>query len=262
MIPTESKTQGFDPSHFVKLARLEQGNFWFRARNKLILWSLARFASDARNFLEVGCGTGFVLQAVACQFPRTEIHGSELLEEGLVFAAERLPRAQLSVLDVKQLCGMNSYDAIGAFDVLEHIDDDVLALSNLFRALRPGGKLFINVPQHEFLWSYSDEIACHERRYERADLFKKLQQEGFKTIFATSFVALPLPLMLASRMRQKRANDKLSVLTELEIRGPLNFALEQILNVEIALVRLGVRWPFGGSLFIVAEKPVETARPS
>jgi SAM-dependent methyltransferase len=245
---------GFDPTHFARLARAEAGNFWFRARNKLILWSIAKFAPGARNFLEVGCGTGFVLQAIAARFPTMALAGSELFAEGLPFAAERIPQARLRTLDAKQIDIENEFDAIGAFDVIEHIDDDVLVLSNLHKALTPGGHLFINVPQHQFLWSQSDDIACHCRRYERPELVKKLQHAGFTIELTTSFVALLLPMMLASRWWSNNVDRSQSVLSELEMRGPLNFLLEQILNVELTLVHLGIRWPMGGSLYVVARK--------
>ncbi len=245
---------GFDPSHFARLARAEAGNFWFRARNRLILWSVEKFAPSAENFLEIGCGTGFVLQAIAERFPNMSLSGSELFAEGLPFASKRIPQASLRTLDAKQLDIENEFDAIGAFDVIEHIDNDVLVLSNLHKALRIDGHLFINVPQHQFLWSQSDEIACHCRRYERQDLVKKLEYAGFTVVFATSFVALLLPMMLVSRWWSNNVDRSQSVLSELEMRGPLNFLLEQILNLELALVRLGVRWPMGGSLYVVARK--------
>lgn len=251
----EQEKVGFDPAHFAALANAEAGNFWFRARNRLILWALSKYAPSVRRFLEIGCGTGFVIQALSIRFPDAEIHGSELFPEGLPFAAERVPRARLSVLDAKRLTSTREFDAIGAFDVLEHIDDDCLVLRNLYQAIVPGGKLFINVPQHRFLWSHSDEIACHYRRYERAELFQKLKASGFEIVFATSFVSLLLPVMLLSRMWQKHVDQSKSVLSELEVRGLTNFVLEQVLDMELFLVRLGVAWPMGGSLFVVASKP-------
>lgn len=254
MSSTTADRVGFDPTHFAKLARAEAGNFWFRARNQLILWSICQFAPTARTFLEIGCGTGFVLQAIASRFPNISLSGSELFEEGLPFAAERVPQARLRTLDAKNIDIENAVDAIGAFDVIEHIDDDVLVLRNLHKALTQDGHLFINVPQHQFLWSQSDDIACHYRRYERQDLLTKLAACGFEIELVTSFVALLLPMMIASRWWSNNVDRNKSVMSELETRGPLNFILEQILNVEIMLVRLGIRWPMGGSLYVVARK--------
>jgi hypothetical protein len=60
---------GFKPEYFAKLARFEEGNFWFRARNRLIQWALGNHFPDARSFFEVGCGTGFVLKGVRERLP-------------------------------------------------------------------------------------------------------------------------------------------------------------------------------------------------
>ena len=66
-------SSSYDPKYFDELITLEENNFWFINRNKLILWFIKRYASDAGSFLEIGCGTGFVLSAVASQFPAWDI---------------------------------------------------------------------------------------------------------------------------------------------------------------------------------------------
>lgn len=246
---------GYDPSHFAALARSEATNFWFKARNKLIISALAKYAKEARTFLEIGCGTGFVLQAIAERFPSLTITGTELFPEGLEFAAKRVPRANLLTLDARELGDQHKYDAIGAFDVIEHIYEDELVLRNLFDALNPNGWLFINVPQHMFLWSRSDELACHYRRYELSEMKRKLESAGFRVISSTSFVVLLLPLMFLSRLIQNKIFHSHSVFSELQINGLPNFVLEQVLYMELALGNLGIRWTMGGSLFVVARKP-------
>src|SRR4029079_5179114 len=59
-----SENAGFRPEYFDELARFEADNFWFRARNELIVWALQRYFPAGRSFLEVGCGTGFVLSGI------------------------------------------------------------------------------------------------------------------------------------------------------------------------------------------------------
>ena len=68
--------EGFKPEYFASLAQLEAGNFWFRSRNALIVWALRKYFPAARSFLEVGCGTGFVLSGIARAFPEAELTGS------------------------------------------------------------------------------------------------------------------------------------------------------------------------------------------
>src|SRR5262245_32874290 len=85
--------RGYDPAHFAELARLEAGNFWFRARNRLIVWALRRHFPGIRRFLEVGCGTGYVLTGIAQALPALAVTGSEASAHGLAFAARRVPGA-------------------------------------------------------------------------------------------------------------------------------------------------------------------------
>ncbi len=88
---------GFQPEYFSELAALESGNFWFQARNKLILWVLQRYFPNFYRFLEIGCGTGFVLSGVAKAFPEAVLTGSEVFSVSLAYAANRLSGAELTV---------------------------------------------------------------------------------------------------------------------------------------------------------------------
>ncbi|MGB8432800.1 MAG: class I SAM-dependent methyltransferase, partial [Burkholderiales bacterium] len=132
---------GYDPAHFAELARLEADNFWFRARNRLIVWALERFFPGARNMLEVGCGTGFVLAGIAQTRPRLRLTGSEAATEGLEFTAARVPSAALIQMDALSIPFREEFDVVAACDVIEHIEDDRAVLAELAAALTPGGGL-------------------------------------------------------------------------------------------------------------------------
>jgi SAM-dependent methyltransferase len=114
---------GFRPEAFEKLYSLEAQNFWFRARNKMILWALDTFFPYADNMLEIGCGTGYVLEGIAKYRPKMALSGSELFAEGLQFAARRVKDSgRLFQMDARRIPFENEFDIIGAFDVLEHIE--------------------------------------------------------------------------------------------------------------------------------------------
>jgi SAM-dependent methyltransferase len=244
---------GFDPSYFDSLFELECGNFWFRARNALIDWALRRYFPAARTLLEIGCGTGFVLSELQRRHPELEVTASELYVEGLSRAARRLPRARLLQLDARQLPFTEEFDVIGAFDVLEHIDEDEAVLAEMARAVKPGGGLLITVPQHPWLWSAADSYAYHRRRYTRAELLRKLEAAGLRALRCTSFVTLLLPAMLASRRAQRDADD-FDPRREFAIPRWLNRLLEGVLGVERGLISAGLSLPVGGSLLIVAAR--------
>jgi tRNA G46 methylase TrmB len=82
---------GFKASYFPELARLEETNFWFRGRNRLIVWATKTYAPQLNSFLEIGCGMGYVLSGIADAFPRAELSGSEIFTAGLAFSSTRVP---------------------------------------------------------------------------------------------------------------------------------------------------------------------------
>jgi SAM-dependent methyltransferase len=245
---------GFEPSLFATFARLEERNFWFRARNRLILWALGKYAPDFGSFLEVGCGTGFVLSAIRARFPGRTLTGGEIFLDGLSIAAKRLPGVRLMQMDARQIPFADEFDALGAFDVIEHIDEAELALAQIRKALKPGGIAIITVPQHAWLWSPADEYAGHKRRYSAAEIERAVKSAGFRLLRSTSFVTSLLPALMLSCLLKKYLRRKFAPLYELYISQPLNTLLETILNIEISSISSGLSYPVGGSRLVVAAK--------
>ena len=248
---------GFDPADFGKLASFEERHFWFGARNRLICDLVGRWLPQARSLLEIGCGTGHVLRALARCRSWERVAGSELHPSGLAFAADRLPDAELVQMDARFIPADKVFDIIGAFDVLEHIDEDELVLSAMRRALTPQGGIVVAVPQHPFLWSKVDEAAHHVRRYGRGELERKVERAGFRVVFSGSYNALLMPLLVASRvlgpMRATRKEDASASdsKAEVHVAPAMNGVLSKMLGAEVALTRMGVRWPVGGSRLVV-----------
>lgn len=258
LTPARSGTaDGFDPAQFAVLFELEAGNFWFRARNALILWAIGKFFPAAGRMLEIGCGTGYVLSAIEGARPELELTGSEIYLEGAKLAARRVQRAQIVQMDGRAMPFASEFDLIGAFDVLEHVDDDAAVLREAMRALRPGGGLIMTVPQHPTMWSATDEFAHHQRRYTRVELLSKVKMAGFAVVRCTSFVTLLQPLMLASR-RLGRDPAHYDPLAEYRISPWLNHLLEAVMGFERQLIKAGLNLPIGGSLLVVAVKEYRT----
>jgi len=246
---------GFDPAAFAVLSALEDRNFWFRARNRLILWALKRWQPGTQRHLEVGCGTGYVLAAVSRAFPQARVTGTEVFVAGLPYAAARVGDGELLQMDARQIPYADEFDTIGAFDVIEHIEEDERVLSQIARALRAGGVLLLTVPQHRWLWSTQDELARHVRRYTARELREKVTRTGLQVEFETSFVSLLLPLMALSRLRRRgRVEVGLAGSDELDPPRWLGSALETIMNFELRLISLGFRFPAGGSRMLIARK--------
>jgi SAM-dependent methyltransferase len=242
----------FPTEYFARLAQLEGHNFWFRARNRLIIWALGEYFGNARSFLEVGCGTGFVLSGIAQSKPVLALSASEMQSAGLAYAAKRVPHAQFLQMDARRMPFVEEFDVIGAFDVLEHIDEDDEVLAAMCRAVRPGGGVILTVPQHPRLWSAQDEHAGHVRRYTRGQLVAKMRRAGFALLRASSFVSLLLPLLAMARLARWR--DAQDPFAELRIGGMLNRVLEKTLDFERALIARGISFPYGGSLLALGRK--------
>jgi len=245
--------QPFPQNAFEYLASAESQHWWFRSRNQIITWVLRAKVDRMNNFLEVGCGTGFVISGIAEAFPTVELEASEYFENALVFARERLPQCKFLQLDATAMEVENAYDCIGSFDVIEHIYADDCVLSNFHRALHSGGFILLTVPQHPWLWSAADDYAHHVRRYTARELRQKVVLAGFRIEYCTSFVSLLLPLMALQRfsLRNRRYNPD----SEFKISPILNFTLHLLMQLELGLMRLGLRFPAGGSLLLLARKP-------
>ena len=251
-----ARKESYDPAWYPDLARLEDANFWFRARNRLIRWLARRHLPPAGAFLEIGCGTGFVLKMLRDELRRGwTLTGSETHCEGLRFAMQRVGAGvEFQQIDANALPYRGEFDAIGAFDVLEHIRDDGDALRQIHAALKHDGVLIASVPQHQSLWGRYDEIGGHYRRYGAVELVGLLERQGFRMVETTSFNSLLLPLLWLSR--KLRRIREATVLDELRIGVIANAVLAGVLAVEFALITLGVRWPAGGSRVFVARKNV------
>jgi SAM-dependent methyltransferase len=246
---------GFKASYFSELARLEGNNFWFRARNQIINWALKQYTPDFESLLEIGCGTGFVSTSIASDFPNAKLSGSEIFTEGLRFAKKRLPSVDLFQMDARQIPFIKEFDVIGAFDVLEHIKEDGVVLSQIYKSLKPNGMILITVPQHKWLWSATDEHAFHERRYSAVEIHKKVEAAGFIVVRSTSFVSILLPAMIISRFfRQRKREKEFDATAELEISPLLNAFFLKLLSVEFFFIKMGLSLPVGGSRLLVAKK--------
>jgi SAM-dependent methyltransferase len=248
-------SHGYNVSFFALFAPQEAVHFWFRVRNSLIIWALGKYGARVASFMEIGCGTGFVLQGIASCFPQISLVGSEICPEGMAFAAERIKgRGEIMQMDARHIPFVAEFDAVGAFDVIEHIEEDDVVLQQIYRALKSDGLLLLTVPQHRWLWTATDANACHVKRYSMRELHNKVTLAGFTIVRSTSFVSSLLPFMLISRLFKREKTENAELLTEFRINPILNRIFEAFLRLELWLIRRGVSFPVGSSRLIVAAK--------
>jgi ubiquinone/menaquinone biosynthesis C-methylase UbiE len=115
------------------------GALTHRPRNELIVGLADRFFSSAQSYLEIGCGNGAVLRALAQSRRWQRLVGSDLHPSGLANARARLPRGvEFAQMNARAIPAANTFDLTGAYDVVEHVADDEGVLRGLRRATKTG----------------------------------------------------------------------------------------------------------------------------
>lgn len=248
-------SEGFDVT-----ADVESRSFWCRTRNRVLRRVFRRFVNRPGpvDVLEIGCGIGGVIRELRT-IPGLRLTGSEIYLNGLLYARKALPDVTFIQLDATRIPFERAFDVVGAFDVLEHVEDDRAVIMQVKKALRPGGLFVVTVPQHKWMWSQLDEIVEHKRRYQRAEMIGRLREAGFTVLYATSFVTTLFPLMAVrrwlSRHRPRTGDTGAAFRSEVVLPGPLNRLFDAVMRIDETLLRCGLTLPFGGSLLVVATAP-------
>jgi ubiquinone/menaquinone biosynthesis C-methylase UbiE len=235
-------------------ARAESRHFWFRGFRRFVTPFVAA-AAEAKaqpSILDCGCGTGNNLPLLRT-FGRAT--GIDLTWTGLEIAHRRGERRVAQASATHLPFADASFDVVTSFDVIIALDDgaEAQALTEMFRVLRPGGRLVINVGALEMLKGNHSILAAEVRRYSRGMLRQRLERAGFAIRRITYTNASILPLTLAVRLAQRVSGHKESQ-DEIAIpAAPVNLALSSALALEAAALRV-VNMPFGSSLLALAEK--------
>ena len=235
-----------------RLDQLEGEHWWFCARRQILKSVISRYVPchTRLRLLEAGCGTGGNLQMLS-EFG--SLDAFELDDE-----ARHIARAKMHV-DVKTGIlpdgipfAPGTYDVVAAFDVIEHVEQDVESLARLAGQLSPDGRLLMTVPALPWLWSSHDVTHHHFRRYTRRQLENVLRRAGLEPVGISYFNTLLFPAIAAVRLlkmvlRLKDGHDD-------AMPSPfINFLLKKIFGLESHLVGR-VSLPIGVSLLAVAKR--------
>ncbi len=245
---------GYAPKYFEQVDGCIENSFWIKARKNLFLWAMRKYFPLADSFLEIGCATGLNISHFREAFPKLKISGFELFTEGLSFVRNRISDAFIFQADARRIPFDKEFDVIGAFDVLEHVEQDTVVLGQMYQATRPGGGILVSVPQHPLLWSQRDEYLLHKRRYTRKEMVEKVRKAGFKIVRTTSFISLLFAGMIWDSLKNRRPNRNYNPLAEVQVGSATNATLTLFLSLERHLIKLGMSFPVGGSLFLVAKR--------
>jgi len=239
----------FNPARLKRVSELEQWHFWFVGRQSLVMDFLHPcLRSDSDCLLDLGCGTGFLLQKYSQQH---NVIGLDLLRDGLVSTRRISPAALLLQGEAAHIPLKNEVlDGIVMLDVLEHVDDYAV-LKEAFRILKPKGWLILSVPAMQWLWSYRDRAAGHLRRYSRDQLNQVLRSSRFHVEKIRYYQFFLFPLVALSRFLGRNS----SVTRDLEEKriSALNWMLGSINKFEAKMSRW-ISWPCGSTLIAVGRK--------
>ena len=261
---------GYDPAGFEILRSMQDRHFWYLGRHRFLLHALRRQLQSAfpgRQDLaavDLGGGCGGWIKYLRQRAPNLfqELVLADPSPTALRIAHHELGestalwRANALTLDWRE-----RFDVVFLLDVLEHIEDDVLALKNIWRGLRPGGLVVVAAPALQRFWSYNDDLEGHVRRYSRNDFSKLAAGTGFRLRHSRYFMFLLSPLLLAQRCRRpplERMTAEQVVAWRRHTHRlpwpPLNQLLRLVFSCEAPLGDR-VPFPWGASVVAILEKP-------
>lgn len=232
----------------------EEKHFWFLSRKNFILQNFKKYIPFDAKIIEIGAGTGNVSRHLQ-KGGFNKISVGEIHLKGLEYA-KTYGIEDCYQFDLLDNPFREEFNVVCLFDVLEHIEDDELALNNINKMLTKEGKLILSVPSHMWLWNRDDAIAGHKIRYTKKQLVDRIQAQGFKVINAKYFFIFITPLLFLRRLVNKDNGSKVrnsEYSKGIKINPFISKVLEVVSNIENKLNRFLPNC-FGGSLLIVAQK--------
>ncbi len=170
----------------------------YKLRKDLVKRVLSKEALSGKTCLELGYGAGDMLLLYASL--GLEAFGWDISELAFQNAGSRILKYpalkdRIHLLRDREEMKVGRYDYLLAFEVLEHIQDDLSCLLGWFELLKDNGKLLISVPAHRNSWGNSDVAAGHYRRYERTGIVNLLREAGFSVGLIWNY-AYPISILL------------------------------------------------------------------
>jgi SAM-dependent methyltransferase len=230
-------------------------HWWYTARREIVLAALRRSirrdaaARPPLRLADIGCGPGGIV-------PWLGEFGTAF---GVDPSAEAIAYARTTGVDVRRgglpdeldLAGEDPLDAVLLLDVLEHVDEDELALRRIHSLLRPGGTLIMTVPAFPFLWSSHDVVNEHRRRYTRSGLRRKLSAAGFRIDELSYCNTVLFPAVAAARLGRRLLPTRPARPDVGSVPEPFNRVLHHLFAAERHILSV-VPLPFGVSLVAAA----------
>ncbi len=246
-----------DAHYYKEYYHLERNHWWFVARGNILMNYIRKniYSDQPLRILNVGAATGRSSELLQ-QFGKVE--SLEYDKACFEFTRDnvKIDIINASVLDLPY--EDNSFDLVCAFDVIEHVEDDALAVREMQRVCKPGGQVFVTVPAYMFLWSEHDVVNHHFRRYKLNEL-SHLFTSGrinYKSYF-NFWLFPPIAFFrILSKLfsREKKEGESGSDFGVMGGQGMVNSIFHFIFNTENIFIKNKIRLPFGVSAILCWEK--------
>ncbi len=198
---------------YERVHKLQVGKYWFfEGRHQIIRKILAYYSSSERGerVLDVGCSEGAAIEVLNQE--KFKVVGIDIEDQALEFCKKRGLQNQILKAHIDNLPFLSeSFDIVTAFDVMEHLDDDLKALCELKRVCKSKGIILLTVPAHQWLWSNNDVAYHHKRRYSLKGLktlIKQAKLEMEKTSYFNTFL---FPVFVVVTLMAKYSNNLASI---------------------------------------------------
>lgn len=264
MEPKGAVDAAMRPENYGIIFDVEDDHWWFVGRRAVVFAQIEdalrveraltcspgeQAKARSTQILDIGCGTGATMDHLR---KYGEVQGIDLALIPLGFSRRRGHRRTMCASATELPFADNSFDLVTALDVIEHLDDDVKALGEIRRVLKPGAPAVIFVPAFQALWGPNDDQSGHKRRYRLPELQAAAAQAGLcveRISYAN--IAMFLPIWLGRKLlnwlgREEQAENR--------INHPLiNNLLAKLFSSEANWLRRH-RLPFGVSILCVIRK--------
>jgi 2-polyprenyl-3-methyl-5-hydroxy-6-metoxy-1,4-benzoquinol methylase len=243
-----------EKSEYLRMYTLESSFWWYKVLHELVVSTLGKNSKGKfKRIFDAGCGTGRMMEILQ---EYGTISGIDYSADAIEFARKRglLNVAENDLNDYS--FKSETYDAIVCLDVLYHsgIKSDLAVVEKFFKALKNDGILILNLPAFEYLRRSHDLVVHTKKRYRKNVFVKELKEIGFTVVSASYRMPHLYFIILLTKLfhKKNKLNESESDLKELS--GWLNALLYNFGRFENWLIRQGISFPVGSSLFVVAKK--------